>query len=257
MDLKIHRALLRFIEIGWVATILGTAKAEEPSKKSEEYARLKLERSVSLSLLQPLIAHFIHQDNLLWQRLGLAVLVQTAGLGAAYTTADGWGGWFGFGVLILVFLGTRSLLIISRRDRECRNANLHLLRKIEEAVLDDDAWIADKEDVFPQRIRVGTSTTREKGGELLRIALGMLMIIDIVLAILAPFGKFPPASQPPSMCHPLPSANGPLLSPDHPLPSPDGLLPSPDDPLPSPNNSATPPEGSGTSPDGLLATPDD
>jgi hypothetical protein len=89
---------------------------------------------------------------------------------------------------------TLCLWRITRIDRQSRDANLHLMRKIEDELLEGDDWIPpdkrDRDSSFPRKIRVGTPTTHLAAGTLYNVFYWVLAGTDILAATLCAFGFF-------------------------------------------------------------------
>jgi len=126
-----------FADNAFLAFLFGFRKQVSPLKP-EHYLTLPptllKDKRALVGLHSTLMSQYLHQNELHWGKTQFAAVIQVAGIAGGYAASGGPGTC----VLILTFFLTRTILAISIRDRECRDANLYWHIQLERAILSDD-----------------------------------------------------------------------------------------------------------------------
>jgi hypothetical protein len=147
----------------------------------------------NVTLLSTIFAHYIHQNTLMYSRSNIVLALQGAGFAAGWTGGQLWGGL----ALLATGLITICLKQMIKRDRQCRNANLPLMKSIEDKLLPGDTWIAKDaitNSSFPRKIRVGVPAHKKwkEAGFLYNNVISTLIVIDFFIAFITFLGLYHP-----------------------------------------------------------------
>jgi hypothetical protein len=119
-----------------------------------------------------LMAHYLHQNGLLWSRVQTALAIETAVLAAAYKLNHG-NPWAAFATLELGTVFILALAWIIDRDERCRDVNRevmdHLAQRLSRGVLP-----------IP-RLRAEVESRIQRGGFLVRAGIWLLIVINLAL----------------------------------------------------------------------------
>lgn len=144
------------------------------------------------SLYQALMAHYLHQDRLLWSRVQLLTAVQGAVLVAGfYTHSDN--GWLAAAIMIAGAIMTAIIFYLVTLDISDRDKHLKVMDKLAGSLLPEEIKKKLREEKVNEpfiRLTSGYPYIRRfiGGGRTLKCILIMFAVLDIALALQYKFG---------------------------------------------------------------------
>lgn len=141
-------------------------------------------------LYSALMAHYLHQDHLLWSRTQLLIAVQAAVLATGFSQR---GHWLAPAIMLFGALLTFLIMLLVIKDRADRNVNLPIMDKLSDALLPDGIKDELRQEKKATNIQL-TKTLRFRficgryitirGWYIIKSVLIMFIFIDILLAVL-------------------------------------------------------------------------
>jgi hypothetical protein len=143
------------------------------------------------ALYSALMAHYLHQDRLLWSRTQLLIAVQAAILAAGFSQRSH---WLAPAIMLFGALLTFLILILVIKDQADRDANLPIMDKLADDLLPDR--IKDKLHQEGKDPPIRLTTTLPpwvafiRGRYVIKGVLIIFIFIDILLAALYTWASF-------------------------------------------------------------------
>lgn len=150
---------------------------------TETNNRPDADRQQGSALYSALMAHYLHQDHLLWSRTQLLIALQVAILAVGYSQRCL---WLAPAIMLFGALVTFLIMILVIKDQADRDVNLPIMDKLADELLPNE--IKDKlfQEGNDTHIRL-TTTLRSRfirGRYILKGVLMLFIFIDILLAAL-------------------------------------------------------------------------
>ncbi len=138
------------------------------------------------------MAHYLHQDRLLWSRVQLVIAVQGAVLIAGFYTRND-NAWLAAAIMIAGAIMTAIIFYLVTLDISDRDRNLKVMDKLAERLLPEGIKKKLREEKVKEpfiRLTSGYHYIRRfiGGGRTLKTVLIVLFLIDIALALQYKYG---------------------------------------------------------------------
>ena len=175
-----------------MVTLNSKEKDGKDGKEGKGTPSLEDIRTPEASLYQALMAHYLHQDRLLWSRVQLLIAVQGAVLVAGFYIHSE-NSWLATVIMIAGAMVTIIIFYLVTLDISDRDKHLRVMDKLAESLLPEEMKNKLREEKVKEPfIRLTSGYPRIRrfigGGRTLKCVLVMFFLLDIALALQYKFG---------------------------------------------------------------------